>query len=205
MSRIKIVTLTLFLVSCASSSNNLTTQKVALVDAVDGTPSVMRYDRLISLAVRSALDVEDTIITGPDDQIRFEFEDGTLVAAGHDTQLRIETFDEKSGELHLSSSGGAATVALGKVMKKNGTSYFRLTTAFGDIQTDSRTRFWLEHASGGDQLEVVLLELGSLRVSNKFGETTLTAPGEATSIVFSAPPSETRIYDDLQSFAFPLL
>ncbi len=203
MSRTTIIILTLFLVSCASgSSNNLTTQKVALVDAVDGTPNIMRFNRLIKVAVRSALDVKDTIVTGPGDRIRFEFQDGTLVTADHDAQLRIDAFDEKSGELRLSSSGGTFTVALGKVMKRNGTSTFRMSTPFGDIQTDARTGFWIEHAAGGDQLDVVLLDRGSLRVSNKFGETTLSSVGEGTSIVFSAPPSNPMIYDDLQSFAF---
>lgn len=202
MSRITTLLLAFFLASCATGGGDgATALKVALVDAVDGSPYLLRENRTISLAVRSALDAEETVITGPGDRIRFEFDDGTQVAAGQNSQIRIDAFDRSDGQLHFSSSDGTFSLELGKTMKRSDAS-FRLSTPYAEVSASTRTKLWLEHKSDSDQLEVVLLDDGVLRVSNEFGETLLTAAGQACIVEFSSAPSEVRIHDEIQSLAF---
>jgi hypothetical protein len=202
MSRITTLLLVLVLASCGTrGGDGAAALKIALVDAVNGSPYVLRENRTISLAVRSALDTEDTVITGPGDWIRFEFEDGTRLAAGQNSQIRIDTYDRSDGQLHFSSSDGTFSLELGKAMKRRDAS-FRMSTPFAEISASTRTKFWLEHRADSDQLEVVLLDNGALQVSNEFGGTLLTAAGQACSVGFSSAPSEVRIHDDIQSLAF---
>lgn len=197
MSRIFSLILTLLLMSCATGdSESSGSFKVALVDAVSGVPYVLRETRLIQLSVRSAIDVEDTVITGPEDQVQFEFEDGTLVTAGHNTQLRVDSFRPKEG-IHLSASDGTFTIRLGKSVNPENEG-FRLSTPYGELKTGERTRLWLNHTDS-DELEVVLLEKGELLVSNEFGSTRLDNAGHGVSLSFSAAPSEARIWSDIQS------
>jgi len=202
MSRITTLLLALVLASCATSDGDDSAKlKIALVDAADGRPYVLRDKRIIRLTERSALDAGDTVITGPNEQIRFEFDDGTLVTAGPNAQLRIDHYDSKDGQLHFSSSDGAFAMELGKTMKKKGAS-FRLSTPFAEVSASKRAKLWLEHKTASDELEVVPLEGGTLRVNNEFGETLLTSSGEGCSIGFSSAPSPVRIHRDIQSLAF---
>lgn len=176
---------TLLIALSLLSSPLLHAAETGIVLATAGTVEILRHNKLIPAARKTALEVDDEIRTGDAARAQLRFADGTVTTLGANTVFRITQFDwqDKPGQTasaRFSLVKGAFRTVTGKALEING-SRFDVTTPNGTLGIRG-TDFWGGYLDA-DAVDVLLISgEHAVDVANASGTVRLEKAGQGTTL-----------------------
>lgn len=192
MHRVTIATLILCLTACSSLPGQgifgTNTTGIGVVEAMSGEPLIFRGDGHFLVEVGVLIDVKDSIVTHDDSAIRLRMIDGTRLSLGANSEFVFHVYSDKGPASmgRMSMSQGSLLVEPNGFLRREN-SRFEIATPLADLSLGSGD-FWLGDLFADNQLDVVLLSAGSLRVSNAYGDARLAELGQGTTVLFGKAP-----------------
>ncbi|MBU2917193.1 FecR family protein [Psychrosphaera sp. F3M07] len=186
----------LFTLTMAISAQATTKETVATVLAKKGDVSIISADNIVAAKRKSTLAELDKIATAKDAKASVKFNDGTITTLGSNSEMLIKGYkwseDDKTPSAEFELVKGVFRTVTGLVTKVSNPS-FTVKTPMGSIGIRG-TDFW------GGYLEedaVDVLFVGGeheIVVSNEFGTTVLTTPGQGTTIKAGQAPTAAKVW-----------
>lgn len=186
----------LFTLTLSISSLANTTETVATVLAKKGDVNIISGDNVVAAKRKATLVELDKIATAEDAKASVKFNDGTTTTLGSNTEMLIKGYqwseDNKTPSAEFELVKGVFRTVTGLVTKVSNPS-FTVKTPLGSIGIRG-TDFW-----GGylDEDVIDVLFVGGeheIVVTNEFGTTVLTTPGQGTTIKAGQAPSAAKVW-----------
>ena len=157
--------------------------------AATGLPSVTRNNRPYILAKHSKIYIGDVIGTDKRSAIGLALVSGQTIDIPPQSQWLV--IDMTTNGVAYKSSSSLAQGAL-KFKGPGDTAHeFFIRTAIAELQTLAK-HFWLGyHKQGNAGLIVIAMDDAPVTVRNRNGTTTLTTPGQTTSVAPGVAPQDT--------------
>jgi len=186
----------LMLVSLVTPVASLANESVAKIVATQKKVLVERSCETFPGKRKTKLDVQDKVQTGDSARAQLKFIDGTLTTLGADSEMTIDAFTWSKGEAKPKAEftlvKGVFRTITGAITKVTNPDY-KVHTTVGSIGIRG-TDFW------GGQLDAdaidVLFVAGEheIVVSNEYGTTVLTQPGQGTTIRQGQAPGKAKVW-----------
>ena len=177
------------LTGCSSLPYNSISGPIGTITAATGLPSVTRNNRPYILAKHSKIYIGDVIGTDKRSAIGLALVSGQTIDIPPQSQWLV--IDMTTNGVAYKSSSSLAQGAL-QVKGPGDTAHeFVIRTAIAELQTLAE-HFWLGyHKQGNAGLIVIAMDDAPVTVRNRNGTTTLTAPGQTTSVAPGVAPQDT--------------
>lgn len=183
--RISVLLLTGFLLtSCTTAVYQPETTPVALVTFSQGFPSVSRNSRPYILAEQSKIFPNDMVTTDEQSRVHLRMASGTLLKLGTYSQLFLAGFTQSDNSLILLNlaSGSLEIERTASIRHR-----VRIGTALADIETET-SKLWMAYDASTRNIHIVSLGFEDIRVTNRHGSVTLSAPLQMTTVSPGAAP-----------------
>jgi len=188
--------ITLFALTAVISLQAKSAETVARVLAKKGDVKILSGTKVIDAKRKSALIEFDTIKTSSNAQTSVKFNDGTITTLGNDSEMLIKEYkwsaNDKNPSVELELVTGVFRSVTGlatKVLNPN----FNVATPMGSIGI--RGTDFLGGFLDDDALDILFVGgEHEIVVTNKFGTTMLTTPGQGTTIKAGEAPSAAKVW-----------
>lgn len=172
------------------------TDAVATVLAKKGDVNIVNVNGSVAAKRKSLLIEKDTIVTGIDARTSFKFNDGTITTLGSDSEMLIANYkwsaDDKAPSAEFELLKGVFRTVTGAITKVKNPSY-TVKTPMGSIGIRG-TDFWGGYLDK-DAIDVLFVEgEHEIVITNEFGTTVLTAPGQGTTIKAGQAPTAAKVW-----------
>lgn len=181
---------------CLLPYDAISSQLVGQVLAKQGNVTITSQGKVIKAKRKSALIEQDIITTDTKAKASIKFNDGTLTTLGNNSQMTITKYNWAEGSkrpvAEFELVKGVFRTVTGVITKVKNPSY-QVNTPMGSIGIRG-TDFWGGYLN--DDAVDVLFVGGEheIVVSNEFGTTVLTEPGQGTTIKAGKAPSPAKVW-----------
>ncbi|WP_299269272.1 FecR family protein [uncultured Psychrosphaera sp.] len=169
---------------------------VATVLAKKGDVNIISATGTVAAKRKSLLIEKDTVVTGLDARTSLKFNDGTITTLGSDSEMLIKQYkwsaDDKAPSAEFELVKGVFRTVTGLITKVKIPSY-TVKTPMGSIGIRG-TDFWGGYLDK-DAIDVLFVEGDhEIVITNEFGTTVLTAPGQGTTIKAGKAPTAAKFW-----------
>ncbi|GHB63692.1 hypothetical protein GCM10008107_11000 [Psychrosphaera saromensis] len=175
-------------------SQNIDT--VATVLAKKGDVNIISATGTVAAKRKSLLIEKDIVVTGLDARTSLKFNDGTITTLGSDSEMLIKQYkwsaDDKAPAAEFELVKGVFRTVTGLITKVKTPSY-TVKTLMGSIGIRG-TDFWGGYLDK-DAIDVLFVEgEHEIVITNEFGTTVLTKPGQGTTIKAGKAPTAAKFW-----------
>lgn len=182
------------LAGCYSLPYNSISGPIGTITAATGLPSVTRNNQPYILAKHSKIYIGDIIATGNRSAIGLALISGQTINIPPQSQWLV--INMSTNGVDYKSSSGLAQGALQMKGRGDTPHEFIVRTAIAELQTLSE-HFWLGYPKQGNTgLIVIAMDDTPVTVRNRNGTTTLTAPGQTTTVAPGVAPQDTTYWTE---------
>ena len=172
------------------------TEYVATVLAKKGDVSITSGTKVTEAKRKASLLEFDTIKTAQESKASVKFNDGTVTTLGNNTEMLIKGYDwdkdNKTPSAEFELAKGVFRTVTGLITKVNNPK-FVVKTPMGSIGIRG-TDFWGGYLDK-EAVDVLFVEgEHEIVVTNEFGTTVLTKPGQGTTIKAGQPPTAAKTW-----------
>jgi hypothetical protein len=180
----------------AKSLQTKSADAVATVLAKKGDVNIISATGTVAAKRKSLLIEKDTIVTGLDARTSLKFNDGTITTLGSDSEMLIKQYkwsaDDKTPSAEFELIKGVFRTVTGLITKVKTPSY-TVKTPMGSIGIRG-TDFWGGYLDK-DAIDVLFVEGDhEIVITNEFGTTILTKPGQGTTIKAGQAPTAAKVW-----------
>jgi len=171
----------------AKSLQAKSTDAVATVLAKKGDVNIISATGTVAAKRKSLLIEKDTIVTGIDARTSFKFIDGTITTLGNNSEMLIANYkwnaDDKTPSAEFELIKGVFRTVTGAITKVKNPNY--------TVKTPMGWGGYLDK----DAIDVLFVEGDhEIVITNEFGTTVLTAPGQGTTIKAGQAPTAAKVW-----------
>jgi hypothetical protein len=161
---------------------------IGVVEATIGEPRFFRGDGQFTVETGVTVQVQDSVITGPNDRIRLRMIDGTRITLGGGSEFvfHVYSFVQPSPIARMSFSQGTLRIDIDRFTERQG-ARFEVATPLADIRVRGAD-FWAGDLFKDNQLDLVLLGEGVVTVTNGYGNVEIVEATHGTTVNFGAAP-----------------
>ncbi|MBT4161248.1 MAG: hypothetical protein HOC70_06200 [Gammaproteobacteria bacterium] len=183
------ISVALILIGGCSNSAPHTISSIPLGRVIQsiGFPSVLRNSRPYILAERSIIYTGDIITTDEQSLLHIQLDSGPTLNLGTRSQLLLINIHEREHALSLSKGSMQVDDISNRV------NHFEIATTVTAIETSSG-KFWIGYDSDSRGIHVVSLGTEEINVQNDDGNTVLTTPFQASSVIAGAAPQDALVW-----------
>ena len=178
------------------ASNVLAEGDVAKVIAVKKQVFVERASIGFKAKRKTSLNESDRVLSGDNARAQIRFNDGTLTTLGANSEMTIDSFkwskQEKNPHAEFTLVKGVFRTLTGEITRVSNPDY-KVHTPVGSIGIRG-TDFWGGYLEP-DAIDVLFVDgEHEIVVSNEYGTTVLTQPGQGTTIRVGKAPEAAKVW-----------
>ena len=192
----QLFTFLLFVFTFVHSTSVLADGSVAKVVAVKKQVFVERGSVGFKAKRKSSLNEKDRVLSGEKARAQIRFNDGTITTLGANSEMTIDSFkwskQEKQPSAEFTLVKGVFRTLTGAITKVSNPDY-KVHTPVGSIGIRG-TDFWGGYLEP-DAIDVLFVDgEHEIVVSNEYGTTVLTKPGQGTTIRAGEAPGTAKVW-----------